>query len=133
MNLYHSDVLQINFEDNILWVSWRERASLNDFKPVADIIAACSNQVRARYMLIDASTTVFKKQTPDKAIMDYFVQVISATPIKKVARLVSDNASFESKVLFQKLNYEAALHLAFNYQFFTDKAEALSWLNANNN
>ncbi|PIQ21292.1 MAG: hypothetical protein COW65_09985 [Cytophagales bacterium CG18_big_fil_WC_8_21_14_2_50_42_9] len=63
--------------------------------------------------------------------MDYFVQVISGTSIKKIARLMSENASFESKVLFQKLNYETALHLSFNYQFFTDKAEALTWLKAN--
>jgi len=131
MNLYHNEVVHIDFEENILWVSWQERASLNDFKPIADTIAACSNQVKARYMLIDASTTVFQKQTPDKAIMDYFVQVTSGTSIKKIARLMSENASFESKVLFQKLNYEAALNLSFNYQFLTDKAEALTWLKAN--
>ena len=118
MNLYHNEVVHIDFEENILWVSWQERASLNDFKSIADTIAACSDQLKARYMLIDASTTVFQKQTPDKAIMDYFVQVISGTTIKKVARLMSENASFESKVLFQKLNYEAALNLSFNYQFF---------------
>ncbi|PIQ21291.1 MAG: hypothetical protein COW65_09980 [Cytophagales bacterium CG18_big_fil_WC_8_21_14_2_50_42_9] len=68
MNLYHNEVVHIDFEENILWVSWQERASLNNFKPVADTIAACSNQVKARYMLIDASTTVFQKQPPIKPL-----------------------------------------------------------------
>jgi len=128
MNLYQDNIINIDYKEGIVWVKWQERTSLDDFKPVADTIAACSNQVKAQNMLIDASTTIFKKDTPDKGIMDYFVQVISKTTIKKIARLMSDNASFESKVLFQKLNYDSTLQLPFNYQFFTDEAEALAWL-----
>ena len=128
MNLYQDNISNIEYKEGILWVNWQERTSLDDFRPVADTIAACSNQIKAQHLLIDASTTIFKKDTPDKGIMDYFVQVISKTTIKKIARLMSDNASFESKVLFQKLNYDSTLQLPFNYQFFTDEAEALAWL-----
>jgi len=118
MNLYQDNIINIEYKEGILWVNWQERTSLDDFKPVVDTIAACSNQVKAQHLLIDASTTIFKKDTPDKGIMDYFVQVISKTTIKKIARLMSDNASFESKVLFQKLNYDSTLQLSFQLPIF---------------
>ncbi len=130
MNLYKDDVLEIDLKSDILWVCWKERATLEDFKPVADLIADFSNKILAESMLIDASTTMFKKDAPDAGIMNYFVKAISGTPVKKIARIMSENAIFESKVLYQKLRYDVSVQLPFEYQFFSDEAKAIAWLQA---
>ncbi|WP_026464934.1 hypothetical protein [Adhaeribacter aquaticus] len=128
MKLYEDAVLEIDLREDILWVSWTERKTLEDFKPVADTIVAFSLNLNIEKLLIDGRTTHYTKVAPDESIIQYFVAAFGKTNIKKIARLLSENILFESKVNLQNLSLNAEHLLPFQFRYFGDETNAIAWL-----
>ncbi|HSI91805.1 MAG TPA: hypothetical protein VK927_11860 [Adhaeribacter sp.] len=109
-------ILQLRFRGVLDEVSYRDLM-------IRLIELIRENNIRG--LLVDARDSVMKNAENLDLLLDNEKEGISKVPLKKVARLISDDIAFEARI--QRLYGEGLLGNV-KLKFFTEKNAALSWL-----
>lgn len=119
--------LDYNPAKDLLYVEWPDYSiySVSEFNHLLDKVLNTVKYYDISYLLIDARNTVDAIKEVD--YMDgaiKFLEDLSTTRIKKVARLVTNSVVRERQIK----EISSRTHLALEFQTFANMEVALSWL-----
>ncbi|MBC5773073.1 hypothetical protein H8S95_03280 [Pontibacter sp. KCTC 32443] len=117
-----TDIVEIDYPDLHTFL-------LPEIKHTIELIVDVIKSYDVRKLLLDSSKTVLSVEAhASREISTYLASGITSTRVQKVARLQANLQSVESTARNNISHIQESQKLPFELRSFTDKQEAISWL-----
>jgi hypothetical protein len=133
MILFENSIVKLDYNPatDILVIDYSDLHGylLPEIKNSVDILTDVAKSYDVKKVLLDSTRTVVSV-TPDESreISVYLANALAQTRVQKLARVQSLNAEVETRAKENIEHVQQALTLPFQVRNFSEKAEALEWL-----
>jgi len=133
MILFENGIIKLEYDPatDILVIDYPDLHGyqISEIKHSVDILADNVRNYDVKKVLLDSTKTVVTV-TPEesKEIAVYMARALAKTRVKKLARLESLNSTVKARAKENIQHIQKAIALPFALQNFTEKTDALNWL-----
>ena len=118
---------------HILSISWPDLTGtpMPEIEDTLEKLARNISHYDVRLMLADhRKSFAILGDEKYRNVVENYHRRLAQTNLEKVARLIPAEPAWEYLITNNSRNLQKKLHLRFKIRFFTQKAEAMAWLNA---